>query len=513
MDYGCWYDRKKQTLRYIQSMHLCCAMGQPGGGRAVISMRMQSDMNNVCFANPSESQIKRIFLTLANYKLSDFRTEDIKGLGEPLVLTSMAVFNTVSESFLPTPEKCHYLFNLRDVSKIFQGIYLAHPKLYEEKEHMLRLWYHEVCRVFLDRMIDMADRDKLKGVIDNCMDSVMQTRLKEIVGDDYDMIFAGIDLDNPEAEDPPYEQLADRKKVKTYMENKVEDYNVFFKKSPMPLVCFKDAIEQCCKILRIIRQPRGNALLVGVGGSGRHCLSRLAAFIADFFCFQVEITKQYKHASFLEDLKKLYDRAGTKAQPLSFLYSDTEIIDESFLEDVGNLLSSGEVPNIYTPDELQAVCASVEKPAKQAGIPFGPVALYEFFISRVRENLHVVFCLSPIGSSFRDYCRMYPALVSCTTVVWFLPWPTEALMEVALKFLREGELQEEFQDPISNVFGRSHATVAVYSKAFQRATPHELCDTNQLLRVSARLHAVTAGEAKGDRQERGQVAQRLEQTR
>ena len=92
--------------------------------------------------------------------------------------------------------------------------------------------------------------------------------------------------------------------------------------------------------------------------------------------------------SFLEDLKKLYEKAGTKANPLSFIFSDTEIIEESFLEDVSNLLSSGEVPNIYTADELGGVCSSVEKPAKDAGIPFGPQALYEFFISRVRENLH-----------------------------------------------------------------------------------------------------------------------------
>jgi len=464
VDYGCWYDRKKQTLRYVMDMHLCCAMGQPGGGRAVISSRMQSAMNNICFTNPSESQIRRIYLTMANHKLSDFRTEEIKGLGDPLVTASIGVFNAISDNFLPTPEKCHYLFNLRDVSKIFQGIYLAHPKLYEEKEQMLRLWYHEVCRVFLDRLIDMSDREKLRTIIDSTMDSALTCRLKEIVGDDYDMMFAGLDLDNPEAEDPPYEQLADRGKVKAFMESKVEDYNSFFKKSPMPLVMFKDAIEQTTKILRIIRQPRGNALLVGVGGSGRHCLSRLASFIADYFAFQIEVTKQYKHALFLEDLKKLYDRTGTKGNPVTFLFSDTEIIEESFLEDVGNLLSSGEVPGIFSPDELGVICSSVEKPAKEAGIPFGPQALYDFFISRVRENLHVVFCLSPIGSTFRDYCRMYPALVNCTTINWFLPWPTEALMEVALKFVREGDLQEEYQDKVANVFGRSHAMVAEYSQ-------------------------------------------------
>jgi dynein heavy chain len=482
MDYGCWYDRKKQTLRYVLDMHLSCAMGQPGGGRAVISMRLQSAMNNICFVQPAESEIKRIFLTLANHKLQEFKTEDIKALGDPMTMASIQIFNAISDGFLPTPEKCHYLFNLRDVSKIFQGLYLAHPKLYEEKEQIVRLWYHETCRVFMDRLIDMADRDKLRLQIDTVMDNALQMRLKEVAGDDPDCVFAGIDLDNPQADEPPYEYISDRKRLKAYMELQVEDYNNENKKAPMPLVMFKDAIEQCCKILRIIRQPRGNSLLVGVGGSGRHCLSRLASFIAMYKCFQVEITKQYKRQSFLDDLKKLYEVSGTKGNPVTFLFSDTEIIEEGFLEDVGNLLSSGEVPNIYSSDELSQVRASVEKPAKEAGVPFGPEALYEFFLSRVRENLHVVFCLSFIGESFRDYCRMYPSLVSCTTIVWFLPWPTEALREVALKFVKEGDLQEEFQEPVSEVFGRAHSAVADYSKKMmaEQARMNYVTPTNYL---------------------------------
>ncbi|CAK0888334.1 unnamed protein product [Prorocentrum cordatum] len=463
VDYGCWYDLKKQSLRYVQDLHLVSAMGPPGGGRAVITERLQSACNNVCFVNPAETQVKRIYQTIATNKLNDFRVEDIKSLAEPLTLTTIALYGAVMEGFLPTPEKCHYLFNLRDISKVFQGLYLADPKLYEDKEHVLRLWYHECCRVFMDRLINIDDREKFRRLVDSCMENGLQMRLKEIAGDDPDMVFAGLDLSNPEAEDPAYELMSDRKGLKAFMEAKVDDYNAFFKKTPMALVMFKDAIDLCCKILRILKQPRGNALLVGVGGSGRHCQTRLASFIGQLSCFQIEITKQYRKPQFLEDLKKLYEKAGVKGQQTTFLFSDTEIVEESFLEDVANLLGSGEVPNLYTGDELSAVRSSVEKKAKEAGVPFTPEALYEFFISRVRENLHVVFCLSYIGENFRDYCRMYPSLVSCSTAIWLLPWPAEALTEVALKFLVDGELEEQFQEPVANVFGLSHTVVAEFS--------------------------------------------------
>jgi dynein heavy chain len=55
--------------------------------------------------------------------------------------------------------------------------------------------------------------------------------------------------------------------------------------------------------------------------------------------------------------------------------------------------------------------------------------LYAFFIQRVRANLHVVLCLSPIGEAFRVRCRMFPGLVNCTTMDWFTEWPEDALLE------------------------------------------------------------------------------------
>ena len=98
--------------------------------------------------------MKRVYLTLAQHKLQTFK-DDIKGLAEPLVLASNELYQTLCQKMLPTPAKCHYLFNLRDVSKIFQGIYMAEPVLFEDKEAMIRLWYHEAQRAFFDRLIDL----------------------------------------------------------------------------------------------------------------------------------------------------------------------------------------------------------------------------------------------------------------------------------------------------------------------------------------------------------------------
>lgn len=58
-------------------------------------------------------------------------------------------------------------------------------------------------------------------------------------------------------------------------------------------------------------------------------------------CFQVELMRGYDYSSFHDDLKKLYDSAGMRNEPIVFLFTDTQIAYEEFLEDINNILNSG----------------------------------------------------------------------------------------------------------------------------------------------------------------------------
>eukprot|EP00072_Mus_musculus_P064692 XP_011247381.1 PREDICTED: dynein heavy chain 2, axonemal isoform X7 [Mus musculus] len=460
IDYGFWYDRVKQSIKHIRDMFLMAAMGPPGGGRTVISPRLQSRFNIINMTFPTESQIIRIFGTMINQKLQDFE-EEVKPIGNVVTEATLDVYNTVVQRFLPTPAKIHYLFNLRDISKVFQGMLRANKDFHDTKASITRLWIHECFRVFSDRLVDTADMEAFMGILSDKLGTFFDLTFHHLCPNKRPPIFGDF-LKEPKV----YEDLVDLTVLKTAMETALNEYNLSPSVVPMQLVLFREAIEHITRIVRVIGQPRGNMLLVGIGGSGRQSLARLASSICDYNTFQIEVTKHYRKQEFRDDIKRLYRQAGVELQTTSFLFVDTQIADESFLEDINNILSSGEVPNLYKSDEFEEIQNHIIDQARAEQIPESSDSLFAYLIERVRNNLHIVLCLSPVGDPFRNWIRQYPALVNCTTINWFSEWPREALLEVAEKYIIGVDLgtQENIHRKVAQIFVTMHWSVAQYSQ-------------------------------------------------
>ncbi len=82
-----------------------------------------------------------------------------------------------------------------------------------------------------------------------------------------------------------YEAVPDLDTVRKLVYKKMEEFNEKFPGKKMGLVVFDDALRHLLRITRIINTPRGNALLVGVGGSGKQSLTRLSSYICKQFFF------------------------------------------------------------------------------------------------------------------------------------------------------------------------------------------------------------------------------------
>lgn len=105
-------------------------------------------------------------------------------------MATLNTYNAVADQFLPTPKKSHYVFNLRDIGKVIQGIYIFDKFYCDSKLTIYRLWVHESMRVFHDRLISFEDRVKIKKIISDQLEQVLQTNMKECTdNDENDAIF------------------------------------------------------------------------------------------------------------------------------------------------------------------------------------------------------------------------------------------------------------------------------------------------------------------------------------
>ena len=450
---GGFFDLKKIGLfKKIQKTQFIAANAPPGGGRSEVTPRLLRHFHLLNLPDLSHTSMKTIFYSIASGFLEGFPGE-FAALGGPMVEATLDVYSSIQKALLPTPTKSHYTFNLRDLAKVIQGVLMSEPKFISDMDMMLRLWCHECFRVFRDRLINEEDQkwfdDKLVTVLAQHFEKYWGT------SDFVDACFGDFLATKP----APYVEITNWDRASKTLKDFAEDYTLNLNK-PMDLVFFKDAIQHIGRISRLLRQPRGNALLVGVGGSGRQSLSRLSAFIADMKCFQIELARGYGVNEFHEDLKRLLMQAGAENKATVFLFNDTQIIKESFLEDINNILNAGEVPDLFAADELGKIVESVRPLAKAAGKQETRDVIYAHFVQLCRENLHVVLTFSPVGEAFRNRLRMFPSLVNCCTIDWFMPWPKDALKSVALQFLAKVDLgSEDLKDSIAEVCMTIHSSV------------------------------------------------------
>ena len=157
---------------------------------------------------------------------------------------------------------------------------------------------------------------------------------------------------------------------------------------------------------------------VGLDGTGKSTVVHLASYIALCEIMRLKLHKNYDTAEFRDDLKTIFKQSGVKGMKTVFLLADSDIVKESFLEDINCILNSGEVPDLFDSEELDGITMELKSVANAADVPDTRAAVYQFFIKRVRQHLHVVLTMSPAGDKFRQRCRMNPALINCCIIDW-----------------------------------------------------------------------------------------------
>ncbi|EGR30170.1 hypothetical protein IMG5_139330 [Ichthyophthirius multifiliis] len=435
-DYKGVYDRKNLFWKEIEQTVLIIAAAPPGGGRSSLTERFTRHFTIMTVPDNQTASLTHIFSSIFKgfLQVKKFKKEIIElGENEGVVNATLNMYQYISEQLLPTPSKQHYIFNLRDVSKVFQGILNAKPNIIVSVENLAKLWIHECARVFHDRLINEQDR---QWFMENaCKQVIMNFKLdwkkEQVFNGEVPLIFSDFLKKGLDREDRNYEEVKDFQKLTKI----IEDY--MLEDTKISLVLFRDAVEHMSRIARVLSLQRGHFMLVGVGGSGKKSVTTVAAALAGCELMSIEPKKVYGKKEFKEDLLKMMKRAGIQNRQVVFLFADTQILQEGFLEDVNNLLNSGEVPNMLLKDEIEEINNALAQDANE----LKRSDTYQLFVERVRSQLHIVLAMSPIGNALRVRMRMFPSIVNCCTIDWLNPWPEEALNTVAVMFLENLEVE------------------------------------------------------------------------
>nr|Q9SMH3.1 RecName: Full=Dynein-1-alpha heavy chain, flagellar inner arm I1 complex; AltName: Full=1-alpha DHC; AltName: Full=Dynein-1, subspecies f [Chlamydomonas reinhardtii]CAB56598.1 1-alpha dynein heavy chain [Chlamydomonas reinhardtii] len=465
------YDRGKElSWKNMKDVQVVGAMGPPGGARNPVDPRFISLFSVFEIQFPSNENLRTIYQAILSRHLAKLPTDEIRDqLGERLTDVTLELYNFIIDKLPPTPSRFHYIFNLRDLSRIYEGLLLTVGDVFKTPEQFLRLWRNECLRVLHDRLISTDDKrvmtERLEALVQQKFPNLAaHTLASPVLFGDFKNVINEL---QGEGEVAPrmYDDLGDYNSIKPLFEDVMTNfYNR--KRKPMNLVFFEDALEHLTRIHRTLRLPQGNCLLVGVGGSGKQSLSKLAAFTAGCEVFEITLTRGYDELAFREDLKRLYAMLGSDNKRVMFLFTDAHVADEGFLELINNMLTSGMVPALYDGAEKDGLIGSVRAEVEKKGLLATKESCWSYYVDKCRNNLHVVLAMSPVGETLRSRCRNFPGMVNNTVIDWFEPWPEQALTSVASVFLAEEALPEALRPQIVEHMVTVHQSVRTFSTRF-----------------------------------------------
>jgi len=439
MEYAHVYDMSKLLLKQILNTQVVACMN-PTAGSFLVNPRLQRWFVTFAIGLPGPTSLVTIYQAFLDGHLKYFDPE-IKSQSTNIIRAAYGLHQQVAATFRKTAANFHYEFNIRHLSNVFQGLLVSGPDQFKNAEKFVQLWLHESERVYGDRLVSSEDLVRYNGLAQSQAKKLFPSfnMSKFYAGENAAPLVFCHFAEN--IQDKVYDQVNSLDRMSAILEEALREYNET--NATMDLVLFEDAMKHVARIARIVLNEGGHALLVGVGGSGKQSLSRLASFICGYTVKQIVISSTYGINDLKDDLKWMYNKAGLKDEGVMFLLTDSQITNERFLIFINDLLASGNIPDLFATDEQDGIINAMTSKVKAAGLVPERKTCWDFFINLIRKNLHVVLAFSPVGDDFRNRARKFPAIVNCTVIDWFQPWPKEALFSVGRKFLAELDLGDK----------------------------------------------------------------------
>eukprot|EP00742_Colponemidia_sp_Colp-10_P005056 GILJ01005402.1.p1 GENE.GILJ01005402.1~~GILJ01005402.1.p1 ORF type:complete len:2699 (+),score=503.77 GILJ01005402.1:46-8097(+) len=462
LDVGGVYDRSKLFWKQIKDTAIISAISATGSkmNHNELPSRLNRHFTTLSLATPDRECMKNIYLQLLQPLMSRFN-EVMKPIGVGLVESAIELYERTKNHLTPTPSRPHYLFNLRDLTRLIRGLLLgcevvmenavsgtitltSSPHVPTQPEPMIRLWLHEALRVFHDPLSKKEDQNWLVNTLHQITTTQfnLHSTFEEMFPSNKPIMYC--DFQRSNVMERSFEDVKDSRMLMKVLEDYLEEHNSpSMGNRPMKLVFFLEAVQHVIRIARILRHIRGHAMLVGPLGTGRRSLTRLVAALGGFRHWHPAIKSgnhRYCLEEFLQDIKKHVYDAGVAGKKTVLVFTDLHLQDDAIVQQIYQLMQTGEPTNLFTHEEketlleeMRSVCKNLKKAETRENC-------YSTFVSRVIQHVHIILNLSPDSDMFKSRIRGFPGFFELCQIDWFFPWTNEVLKAVAVRTLPEDML-------------------------------------------------------------------------
>jgi dynein heavy chain 2 len=446
--FGGFYDEALEFLRLERIQIVASINAATTVGRHPLSTRFTAVVRVGVLDYPETNELVSVYDTflntiLKNMKLMDNRWQQTMDR-ERLASAVVEIYQKTREKFT-VDDRRHYLFTPRDMTLLVKN--LCRYNL--EMDNILDIVSHEACRLFRDRLVGSDALSRF----DQQLSGILRTQFRHPLPSS-DIFFSSLSISRgpggggggnakkaSEGKDATEDGSGSgggdsfggtlNKMNETEFKKLISQGILYYEREERDLnmLLFSEILEQIARIDRVLSGHSGHLLLVGKSGVGRRNAVTIATYMLGYKFFTPSITRDYSSKQFAVDVKVALDIAGLKGEPVVMLIEDFQITKESILETVNSLISSGEAPGLYTHEELEPLMAGLRKAMEEDGNARTP---YEFFLSRIKKNLHIVLCMDPNHPSFLYRCESNPALYAQCSVMWIGEWRQQSLKEIPI---------------------------------------------------------------------------------
>jgi len=421
-------------LEFVQLEHIqIIASMAPAStlGRHPLATRFTANVRVCAISYPTQDELRKIYESLVGAALSNPLYQNISekafGLSGKVAETMVDVYVNLRQKFTVDDHE-HYVFSPRDLTR-----WVLQLLRYEvaSVEGFLEAWANEANRIFRDRLVGIDAQANFDNILKNGMISYMNVDI-----DIESLCYTSLLEFNDESGVPSgvLKKIA-RGDYKKMVEDGQKSYEREVKDLPIEL--FSEVMEQVAWLDRALSaQSSNDILLVGRSGVGRRSLLSLVSHLCRLQVFSPAPAKRYGEKEWKRDLKQVMQMAGVDKQHTVLFLEDHHLLKPEFLESINSLLSAGEIPGLWSPEEMEPLLGPLkEEWAASQGSGGGARTPFEYFVMQVRERLRIVLSMDAGHPHFIPFCAANPALFTCTTVMWLEEWSQQSKAFIVQKQL------------------------------------------------------------------------------